>query len=720
MKRFRLGYLLFAMSTAVLFMLLLFVPRNAEAATTTLLSDAYTTTNGGDGGQPVTNMHVQDQSGSQDNWNKYVEFTTPGSNKYRGYRSYTLPASISPATITSIQIEANYRGPQQSYQTWTWKIYNWNNSSWVTLGNNNGASDWTWTYFTFSASGTMSDYVNSSTAEIRIRLMSNNTKDNAQLDYETVIITSSSGPTSTPTAVPPTNTPTAVSPTPTATGVPSTPTNTPIPPTPTNTAIPPTPTNTPAPGTCTHYVSTSGNDSNPGTLAAPWRTIQKAANTVGAGSTVCVRGGVYNEQVTFTVSGTAGAYITFQSYPGETAVVDGTGITVTAAETGLFYITNQSYLILRDFELRNFTTTSSGRVPVGIRIYGTAHHIELRNNSVHDIENNRTGANGTDAHGIAVHGTSGSQAVNNIIIDGNELYDLVLGSSEALVINGNVQFWEVTNNIVRDSNNIGIDAIGFEGTAPSNDQARDGLIAGNHVYNIDSFGNPAYGNDRSAGCVYVDGGTRITIENNVLHHCNLGIEIASEHSGKATSFITVRNNFVYSNTQVGLGMGGYDTNRGSTENCVVVNNTFYNNATLGDWGAELYVQYDTSDNVIKNNIFYANSNRLFIESWSPVMSNNVVDTNLYYASGGGSNGSWIWRNVSYSNFAAYQSGSGNDANSLVGQNPLFINTSTPNLHLQSGSPAIDSGQNLAEAGSVDIDGDTRIQNIIDMGADEVE
>lgn len=30
----------------------------------------------------------------------------------------------------------------------------------------------------------------------------------------------------------------------------------------------------------TSYVFTGGNDSNPGTLAAPWLTIQHAANTV--------------------------------------------------------------------------------------------------------------------------------------------------------------------------------------------------------------------------------------------------------------------------------------------------------------------------------------------------------------------------------------------------------------------------------------------------------
>jgi len=37
-----------------------------------------------------------------------------------------------------------------------------------------------------------------------------------------------------------------------------------------------------------YYVSTSGDDSNPGTEVLPWRTIQKAADTVGPGDVVYV------------------------------------------------------------------------------------------------------------------------------------------------------------------------------------------------------------------------------------------------------------------------------------------------------------------------------------------------------------------------------------------------------------------------------------------------
>ena len=61
------------------------------------------------------------------------------------------------------------------------------------------------------------------------------------------------------------------------------------------------------------YVSTSGSDSNAGTLRSPWRTIQHAANSVTAGATVYVMGGVYHESVSIPVSGTSGNNIIFQS-----------------------------------------------------------------------------------------------------------------------------------------------------------------------------------------------------------------------------------------------------------------------------------------------------------------------------------------------------------------------------------------------------------------------
>jgi hypothetical protein len=488
-------------------------------------------------------------------------------------------------------------------------------------------------------------------------------------------------------------------------------------PKPTPTPIPTLPTPLP-PGT--YYVSVSGNDINSGTVSLPWRHIQYALDHVGAGSTVNVLTGVYDEKVTFPRSGTSGNYIVLQNYAGNSPVIDGTGVSI-SGETGLVTIENKQYIKLIGFEIRNLKAGGvSSAFPQGVSVRGNGAFIEIRNNRVHDIENS---CRHCGAHGIAIYGRDPNASIHDLIIDGNEVYNGQFGWSESMVLNGNVEFFTVSNNIVHDNDNIGIDFIGFEGENPDPalDRARDGIVVGNLVYNINSYGNPAYGNERSAGGIYVDGGTRIVIERNIVHHSNLGVELGSEHAGKNTSFVTLRNNFLYNNTQTGIAFGGYDKRRGSTENCVIVNNTLYNNFTQRDWGGEIYIQFDTRNNLVKNNIIYAHDGRLFINNWSSVMTGNVIDRNLFFAVGGGSYGTWVWHNIYYPTFAAYQSASGNDGTSLIGLDPLLVNPTNGDLHINTGSAAINAGENLpsSQIGTVDIDGNARIINgTVDLGADE--
>ena len=473
-----------------------------------------------------------------------------------------------------------------------------------------------------------------------------------------------------------------------------------------------------------YYVDANGNDNNPGTLAEPWQTIQKAANTLVPGDTVYVRGGVYNEKVNINVSGSANdGYITFQNYENEVPILDGTGLSVPDGNNGMFLIVDQHYIIIRGFEIRNYRTSTPNIIPVGIHIRGVVHHIQLRNNNIHHIETNAPVDDdlmGADAHGIAVYGTSAPDSINNILIVGNELHDLMLGSSEGLVLNGNLALFTVSNNIVYDCDNIGIDFIGFEETAPNSDydQARNGIVSNNTIYNISSFGNPAYGDSYSAGGIYVDGGRDIVIERNTIFQSDIGIEIASEHQGRATSYITVRSNFLFNNRMTGIAMGGYDTERGSTENCFIVNNTLYNNDTLEDGNGEILLQFDTQDNIIKNNIFYANDQSLMIGNPFTENVNNVVDYNLYFSSTGLTDSEWEWQNIVYQGFATYKSATGNDNHSLF-VTPQFTDLNEPNLHLLTASSAINAGENLPEIGDYDIDGQTRVQGgIVDIGADE--
>jgi hypothetical protein len=215
-----------------------------------------------------------------------------------------------------------------------------------------------------------------------------------------------------------------------------------------------------------YYVATTGSDSNSGTQAAPWRTIQHAATSVKAGDTINIRAGVYNEAVTPTVSGSAAAgSVTFQSYPGETAIIDGTGLKVTNGQSGLFNISNQNYITVSGLEIRNFTSKSDSQVPIGIYVSGADNNIKLLGNHVHNITTTApANANNcaSNALGIAIYGTEAPASIDNLTISGNEVDHNKTGCSETVTLNGNVENFSVTGNLIHDNNNIGIDAIGFE------------------------------------------------------------------------------------------------------------------------------------------------------------------------------------------------------------------------------------------------------------------
>ena len=474
-----------------------------------------------------------------------------------------------------------------------------------------------------------------------------------------------------------------------------------------------------------YYVSTAGSDSSRGTEAAPWRTIQHAAKTVKAGDTVNIRAGVYKEAVTPTASGSATAgSITFQSYPGETAVIDGTGLTVTNGQSGLFNISEREYLIVSGLEIRNFTSKSDAQVPIGIYVTGADSHIQLLSNHIHHITTTAP-ANAdncaSDALGIAVYGSKAPASINYLTISGNEVDHNETGCSETVTLNGNVENFTVTDNLIHDNNNIGIDAIGFEGTSPqvAYDQARNGTIAGNTVYNITSYGNPDYGNQYAADGIYVDGGTHILIERNTVHNADLNIELASEHHGRLTSYITVRNNLVYHGNSNGISIGGYDNLRGGTDHCTIVNNTLYENDTKQTGSGEFQVQYYATNNIFKDNIIYANAAQdLFFNNYTDSESNPVdVDYNVYYSTDA-ANAQWIWNGKTYTGFSRYRTGSGQDRDGFFA-NPQFVSPGKRDFELSSASPANNTGVVLGSDvnGTVDFAGNPRIVNgQIDIGA----
>ena len=471
------------------------------------------------------------------------------------------------------------------------------------------------------------------------------------------------------------------------------------------------------------YVSTTGSDSNPGTLSSPWRTIQHASNSVQAGDSVYVRGGVYNESVNISVSGSAIAGpITFQTYPGEQAIVDGTGlVSPTSGTQGLINIVNQSYISIQGLEIRNYQTSSASGTPAGIWVSGSGSNIQIVNNLIHNIVT--TSETTGSAFGIAVYGTAAPASLDAVTISGNQVYNLRTGTSESVNVDGNVTNFVIANNVVHDNDNIGIDVIGFEGVSPdpAYDYARNGTIAGNTIYNISAINNPGEGNQYDANGIYVDGGSQVVIERNLIHDVDIGIEMASEHQGHITSFVTARNNLVYSANSVGITIGGYASNVGGTDHCTIVNNTLFQNDTKKTGSGEFQIQYYATSIVFKNNIVYASPQGLFINNYTSSEPDPAdVDYNLYYSSLSSSTANFLWNGTNYVGFSSYQSATGKDSHSQY-EDPQFLSLTAPNLQVQPTSPAVNAGINLGSAvvGVLDFAGNPRlIGTNIDIGAYE--
>ena len=475
----------------------------------------------------------------------------------------------------------------------------------------------------------------------------------------------------------------------------------------------------------TYYVSTSGNNANDGlSTGSAWRNIQFAADHVQAGDTVNVLGGTYHETVNIPASGSATAgYITFQNFPGQIPIVDGTGLAIPGGQFGLINIASQSYVVVEGFEVRNYKTTKRNIVPIGIFITGAGSNIQVLNNHVHNIVTTASGCN-ANALGVAFYGSQAPASLNNLLIAGNELDHLKTGCSESLTLNGNVDTFTVTGNLIHDNNNIGIDMIGFEGTSPdpNYDRARNGLVIQNTVYNISSNRNPSY--PKNCWCtngVYVDGGTAITIERNLIHNVDIGIEMASEHKGKTTSSVIARNNLIYFGNSAGISIGGFAKNVGGSDGITIVNNTLFRNDSRKTGSGEFQIQYHATNNVFKNNIVTAGSQALLVNNYTHSTPDPAdIDFNLYDSPAAGGNAIWVWERKTYHGLTAYQTASGMDSNSNYAD-PQFINPTTPDLHVEPTSRAVNAGVNLGVAvvGAVDYAGNPRVQGSnIDIGAYE--
>ena len=499
-----------------------------------------------------------------------------------------------------------------------------------------------------------------------------------------------------------------------------------------------------------YYVAKNGNDSNSGSASAPWLTIGHAASVAQAGSTVYVGAGTYNESVTFANSGTSSAPIVFNGQG--VAIVDGTGVSCCLSPTfaqsngfigtntqGLFNIgaaAGVNYLTIEGFTIQNYKVTTAAKVPLGILVVGSGTGINILNNTVKNIQ--ETAGKRGNAYGIGVFGISATPL--SVTVSGNIVTGCLTGQSETTTYNGNVQNFVVSNNTIYNNDNIGMDAIGFEGVGPTGyDQAKNGDVVGNLIYNNSAFKNPGEGNQYDEDGVYCDGCANVTFERNTLYGNDLNIEVASEIAGEVSSNVIVRNNLSYAANSCGVSVGGYaKSGTGGSSNVTIVNNSLYDNDTQKTGSGEFQVQYRATGIVFENNIVYAGAQGLFIHDFTTT-SSVTADYNDYYTTS--STPTFVWNNKTYTSFASYQSGSGQDKLSVYANpgyltaptctstqyssppTPITSCTPTPNFDIPTTSPAENTGNvslGSGNFGTVDFNGNPRVNSSgqINMGAFE--
>ena len=175
----------------------------------------------------------------------------------------------------------------------------------------------------------------------------------------------------------------------------------------------------------TFYVATTGDDTANGSVATPWRTLQRAAQNVVPGDLIIVRPGRYAGFVLGWDSpqnGTAANPITFQGEPG--AVIEARNLRTADG----INLEGASYIVIEGFAIANGGTITRAGIRSVIN-----QHVVIRNNQVDQagrwgiltgfsdnvtIENNITSRSQIE-HGIYVSNSSVNAIVRNNQVWGN-------------------------------------------------------------------------------------------------------------------------------------------------------------------------------------------------------------------------------------------------------------------------------------------------------------
>ena len=472
----------------------------------------------------------------------------------------------------------------------------------------------------------------------------------------------------------------------------------------------------------TYYVSSTGNDSNPGTESQPWRTISKSSSTLQPGDTVLIKQGTYYEMLTPARSGTEGQVITYQNYGNDTVVID--------AQNGTrdfsVYINGKAYLSFKGLTLNGGTSSVYWRA--GFYATDGSHHLTLDSLKV---QNSRFGillyGNVTPVSNVIISNSNISNNLSHGIFLYKKVYDTTVGPNNHIAYNG-YGLGSPDNPGYDFGIEIGTEYPGIQSEGPRRIQVFDNEINHNGMQGIRTWNaanvlirrnylhhNGASGIQLENGSenmvvehnrsefnarvyeyetgAWVDSTKNAIVQDNILRGNKMGLLVTDSQQ------VILRRNVIFENNQGAMhtiNAMGINIDSGSSD-IIGVHNTLFNNSTGSSSRAGLTLcAYNPPGEriVIKNSIVSETASSS--DLWMGCSGNGYIsDYNNYFNT---RPLSIYWQGARVS-WPQYLSSSGQDSHSNT-NNPLFINPSSYDFSLQQNSPNKDSGDFLTRtAGS---------------------
>jgi hypothetical protein len=374
-----------------------------------------------------------------------------------------------------------------------------------------------------------------------------------------------------------------------------------------------------------YYVSPDGNDTNPGTIDKPWRTLSPVhTRKFIAGDVIHFRsGGSWSGGLVINDSGVEGNPIIFTAYgTGEKPIITNPGEWTSVITIDADWLIVEGIMIREAHEAGVLISTGSN------------------NNVVRDCEITGVG------HGIQVF------SQHNHITD-NYIHDLhMIVNTES----GNDDYGAVCVVLFNSNNEVSYNKL-------------ENCIASSFDYGVDGGAVELYGIESND----------FIVDNNNIHHnwikgCDGIFEIGSELPGSA------KNNIVAYNVSINNGLVGV-LHLGSTYESNIKNFRFENNTVVeiaGGWRILSFWGGSPKRNsfLMRNNIFYIDGFKVIANE-----TNFSHDHNLFYL---------------INTELGFTLGDGE-----MIDDPLFVNISGEDFHLQHISPAINGGIDLGY--SIDYD-----------------